>query len=188
MITATRAKLIAAGRKAFAASGYADTAMSDLTADAELTRGALYHHFGGKKGLLEAVISQIDAETAARLKAAFERAPDLWAGFVEENVLWVEMALDPEVRRIVLLDGPAVLGDPSRWASQSACLADTQRNLETLMEQGVIKSVDAEATAYLINGAALNAALWIAGADDPDAASARAISSFRTLLDGLQKN
>jgi AcrR family transcriptional regulator len=185
MIERTRSKLIAAGRKAFAAKGFAATASEDLTADAELTRGALYHHFGGKKGLLEAVIAQIDAESSRRLQAVVEQAATPWDGFVEESVAWVELALEPEIRRIVLLDGPAVLGDPSRWASQSACLASTKRSIETLIDQGVMRPVDAEATAHLVNGACLNASLWIASADDPRAASAKAISSLRALLSGL---
>ncbi len=186
MIATTRAKLIAAARKAFAAKGYAETAMEELTAEANLTRGALYHHFGGKKGLLEAVIAQIDAETAQRLKAVAEKATTLWDGFVEENLTWVELALDPEIRRIVLLDGPAVLGDPSRWSSQSACLADTRKSIELLVEQGIVKPVDPEATAHLVNGAALNASLWIASATDPSIASEKAITSFRALLMGLR--
>ena len=67
MIEETRAKLISAARAAFATVGYADSSMDELTAQAGLTRGALYHHFGGKKGLLEAVIAQIDAEISGRL-------------------------------------------------------------------------------------------------------------------------
>ena len=185
MIAGTRAKLIAAGRKAFAAKGYAGTAMADLTADAELTRGALYHHFGGKKGLLEAVIAQIDEESSKRLQFIVEQADTPWDGFVEESVAWVELALEPEIRRIVLLDGPAVLGDSARWTSQGACLVSTQRSIEFLIDQNVIKRVDAEATAYLVNGAALNVSLWIANADDPRAASEKAIASFRALLLGL---
>lgn len=187
MIARTRGKLIAAGRRAFAAKGYAETAMEDLTADAELTRGALYHHFGGKKGLLEAVIAQIDEEASERLQAIVEQAETPWDGFVEESVAWVELAREPEIRRIVLLDGPAVLGDSSRWASQSACLASTKRSIQALIDQGVIKDVDAEATAYLVNGAALNASLWIASAHDPSAASVQAIASFRALLSGLRR-
>lgn len=187
MIASTRGKLIAAGRKAFAAKGYADTATEDLTADADLTRGALYHHFGGKKGLLEAVIAQIDAESAARLQAIVDHAATPWDGFVEESVAWIELALEPEIQRIVLLDGPAVLGDPTRWSSQSACLASTKRSIETLIDQKVIKPVDAEATAYLVNGAALNASLWIASAADPRAAAVKAIASMRALLLGLRR-
>lgn len=187
MIASTRGKLIAAGRKAFAAKGYADTATEDLTADADLTRGALYHHFGGKKGLLEAVIAQIDAESAARLQAIVDQAETPWDGFVEESVAWIELALEPEIQRIVLLDGPAVLGDPTRWSSQSACLASTKRSIETLIDLKVMKPVDAEATAYLVNGAALNASLWIASADDSGAAAVKAIASMRALLSGLRR-
>jgi len=185
MISATRSKLIAAGRKAFGEKGYADTAMEDLTADAELTRGALYHHFGGKKGLLEAVIAQIDEESSLRLQAVVEQASTPWEGFVEESVEWIKLALEPEIQRIVLLDGPAVLGDPARAASQSACLLSTMHSIQALIDQNVIKPVDAQATAYLVNGAALNASLWIAGADDPQLASTQAIASFRILLSGL---
>jgi AcrR family transcriptional regulator len=187
MIATTRSKLIAAGRKAFAAKGYADTAMEDLTADADLTRGALYHHFGGKKGLLEAVIAQIDEESAERLRAVVAQAATPWEGFVEESVAWVELALEPEIQRIVLLDGPAVLGESARRESHSACLASTTQSLRALIEQQVIKPVDAEATAYLVNGTALNASLWIASASDPHVASIEAIASFRALLSGLRR-
>lgn len=69
MIAATRAKLLAAARLAFQQAGYAATSMDDFTASAGLTRGALYHHFGDKKGLLAAVAAQIDDEIDQRLNA-----------------------------------------------------------------------------------------------------------------------
>ena len=121
----TRAKLIRAARDAFATQGYAAASMDDLTAEAGLTRGALYHNFGDKKGLLQAVIEQIDAEMVARLRAAQDRARTPWQGFIDENIAYIEMALEPEIQRIMLLDGPAVLGDPSRWPNQNACLLYT---------------------------------------------------------------
>ena len=123
MIAETRAKLIAAARKAFGERGYAEASMDDFTAEAGLTRGALYHHFGDKKGLFEAVVHEMDAEMAARLKTISDAAPTRWDGFVEENVGYVKMALEPEVQRIVLLDGPAVLGDPSVWPRADGCIA-----------------------------------------------------------------
>jgi hypothetical protein len=122
--------------------GYAHIAMEDLTADAELTGGALYHQFGGEKGVLEAVIAQINAEASEQWRAVVEQAETPWDGLVKESVAWVELTLEPEIRRIVLLDSPAVLGDPSRWASQSTCLASTKRSIEMLVEQNVIKPVD----------------------------------------------
>src|SRR5689334_6186656 len=80
-----RAKLIAAARKAFAEKGYAAASMDELTADAGLTRGALYHNFGDKRGLLAAVVDQIDMEMAARAKAIGARAGNDWQGLLAEG-------------------------------------------------------------------------------------------------------
>ena len=149
MVEETRAKLIRAARKAFAAKGYAAASMDDLTAEAGLTRGALYHNFGDKKGLLQAVIDQIDAEMVARMRAAQDRAETRWLGFLDEGVAYIEMALEPEIQRIMLLDGPAVLGDPSRWPNQNACLRTTTQTIQALIDEGTVRPVDAEAAARL---------------------------------------
>ncbi|MBA8901234.1 MULTISPECIES: TetR/AcrR family transcriptional regulator [unclassified Phyllobacterium] len=180
-----RIKLIAAARKAFAEKGYAGASMDELTADAGLTRGALYHNFGDKRGLLAAVVDQIDSEMAARAQEIGARAGDDWQGLLDEGAAYIEMALDPEVQRIVLLDGPAVLGDPSQWPSQSGCLQATKQIVERLTAQGILKPVDAEAAARLLNGVALNAALWIAASDHPQDVLPKAIEAFHALAAGL---
>lgn len=185
MIAETRAKLIAAARHAFGTVGYAEASMDDFTAAAGLTRGALYHHFGDKKGLLEAVVMQIDGEMTERLCAVSARASNRWQGFVDECTAYIEMALEPEIQRIVLRDGPAVLGDPSQWPNQNGCIASMANSLARLAEEGVIADVDPEATARLINGATLHAAQWIANAEDPEATSKKAVCAFNALLEGL---
>lgn len=185
MIAETRAKLIAAGRKAFGEKGYAEASMDDFTAEAGLTRGALYHHFGDKKGLLQAVVLQIDSEMAARLNAISAAALTRWQGFLEENVGYVEMALEPEIQRIVLRDGPAVLGDPSLWPNADGCIAAITAGVERLKAEGLILAVDSEAVARLICGASTYAAQWIANAPDPEAVAARAIPAFKALMEGL---
>ncbi|ARO28619.1 TetR family transcriptional regulator protein [Rhizobium sp. NXC14] len=182
-----RVKLIAAARRAFAEKGYAAASMDELTAEAGLTRGALYHNFGDKRGLLAAVVDQIDTEMASRAKEIGTRAGDDWQGLLAEGAAYIEMALDPEVQRIVLLDGPAVLGDPSQWPSQSSCLQATRQTIERLIVQGALKPVDAEAAARLLNGAALNAALWIAASDEPEYVLPKAIEAFNALAAGLLK-
>jgi len=187
MMEETRTKLISAARKAFATKGYAAASMDDLTADAGLTRGALYHNFGDKKGLLQAVIDQIDAEILVRMRAANARAETRWLGFLDEGIAYIEMALEPEVQRIMLLDGPAVLGDPSQWPNQTACLRTSTQTIQALIDDGTVRPVDAEAAARLINGAALNAALWIAASDDPRTVFAKAVDAFRLLAEGLLK-
>ena len=186
MMEETRAKLIAAARKAFAEKGYAGTSMDDLTAAAGLTRGALYHNFGDKRGLLAAVVEQVDGEMAAAATAKAERrGGNEWDKLLAEGAAYIEAARDPEISRIVLLDGPAILGDPSQWPSQSACLAATMRSLETLAAQGAIKPVSIEAAARLLNGAALNAALWVASSDVPGSVLEEAVAAFEELASGL---
>ena len=188
MIAETRAKLIAAAREAFGSVGYAQASMDDFTAAAGLTRGALYHHFGDKKGLLEAVIAEIDAEMNERICAVSARAPNRWQGFVDESVTYIEMALEPEIQRIVLRDGPAVLGDPARWPNANACVSSMLRSLTLLKEEGVVGDVDPEAAARMVSGASLYAAQWIANAEDPEATTKKAVKAFKTLLNGLLAN
>jgi AcrR family transcriptional regulator len=180
-----RAKLLAAARKAFAEKGFSAASMDELTAEAGLTRGALYHNFGDKRGLLAAVVNQIDSEMASRAKKVGAAQEDEWKGLLAEAEAYIQMALDPEVQRIVLLDGPAVLGDPSKWPSQDNCLQVTRQAVERLMASGVMKPVDAEAVARLISGAALNAALWVAASDDAEAVLPKAVEAFRAMASGL---
>lgn len=181
-----RAKLITAARKAFAEKGFAAASMDELTASVGLTRGALYHNFGDKKGLLAAVVAQVDGEMAQRAKAAAAGVEDAWETLIAEGVAYIQMALDEEVRRIVLLDGPAFLGDPAQWPSQNSCLDATRETVISMMARGIIKPVDADAAARLLNGAALNAALWVAASPQPEEALPKMIEVFTLLAGGLR--
>jgi AcrR family transcriptional regulator len=186
MIASTRAKLIASARKAFGEKGYVAASMDDFSAEAGLTRGALYHHFGDKKGLFEAVVAEIDAEMAARLKTVSAAAISSWEAFLAENIGYVEMALDPEIQRILLRDGPAVLGQPSGWPSADGCIASLRSHLVRLQSEGEVSSdLDPDIVARLISGASTDAALLIANDPDPAQMSARTIPAFRALLEGL---
>jgi AcrR family transcriptional regulator len=188
MIAETRAKLLAAGRMAFGTTGFAEASMDDFTAGAGLTRGALYHHFGDKKGLFEAVLLQIDGEMTSRMNAASENAPTRRQGLVDECTTYIQMALEPEIQRIVFRDGPAVLGDPSSWPNAGGCVAMMTASIARLKEEGTIAEVDPEAAARVINGAMCYASQWIANADDPEAVSKKAVKAFNVLLEGLLRN
>ncbi|WP_293806910.1 TetR/AcrR family transcriptional regulator [uncultured Bosea sp.] len=185
MIAETRASLIAAAREAFGSVGYAGASMDEMTAAAGLTRGALYHHFGDKKGLFAAVIDQIDAEMTVRLRAVSARASDRWTGFRDECAAYLAMALEPEIQRIMLRDGPAVLGDPWSWPIQNDCIRMMARSLDALVAEGVLAPLDPEAVATLIFGATQHAAQWIAHAPDPEAALKGATDAFDAMLNGL---
>ncbi|BCG89569.1 TetR family transcriptional regulator [Mesorhizobium sp. 113-3-9] len=188
MIAETRAKLIAAARQAFGTIGYAEASMDDFTASAGLTRGALYHHFGDKKGLLEAVIAEIDGEMAARVNEVASRAPTRWQRFVDECTTYIEMALEPEIQRIMFRDGPAVLGDPAQWSNANACVGSMTDHLTALQGEGVVvPGVDPETAARLINGASSQASQRIANSNDPEATSRKVVAAFKQLLEGLLK-
>ncbi|AZC19695.1 TetR/AcrR family transcriptional regulator [Pseudomonas sp. CMR5c] len=184
MIEATRAKLIASARQAFARQGYAKTSMDDLTAEAGLTRGALYHHFGDKQGLLAAVVEQIDSEMDARLDRVSDQAGDPWEGFTRRCRAYLEMAQEPEIRRIVLQDARAVLGE--RLPDQEHCIDSLGRRLQTLAEAGIISPAPSQALARLVNGSLVDTALWIAADAAPGQRLEQALQGLELLLRGLR--
>lgn len=184
----TRKKLIEAARRAFAEYGYADTSMDKLTAEAGLTRGALYHHFGDKRGLFAAVVDQIDSQMAEYAQQHREQPDDLWEGLLLEGQTYIQNALNPEFQRIVLRDGPAVLGDPAHWPSQNRCLQSTRECVEQLLAAERIKIVDPEAAAVLLNGAAMNAVLWVASSEYPEQVLPEALNAFQIFASGFLKD
>lgn len=184
MIEATRAKLIASARQAFARQGYAKTSMDDLTAEAGLTRGALYHHFGDKQGLLAAVVEQIDSEMDARLDRVSDQAGDPWEGFTRRCRAYLEMAQELEIRRIVLQDARAVLGE--RLPDQEHCIDSLGRRLQTLAEAGIISPAPSQALARLVNGSLVDTALWIAADAAPGQRLEQALLGLELLLRGLR--
>lgn len=185
MIEETRAKLTAAAREAFGRLGYSETSMDDLTAAVGLTRGALYHHFGDKRGLLRAVAETIDAEMDARLNVA-SQVSNPWDGFTRRCRLYLEMALEPEIQQIVLKDAPTFLGAGYLEPNRQQCLASLADRLSAMMAKSVVRQGDAETLARLINGGLVDAALWIAEADDAAPRLAMAITNLDLLLSGLR--
>ncbi|QJQ21264.1 TetR family transcriptional regulator [Pseudomonas sp. SK] len=182
----TRALLLATARQMFSELGYAHTSMDDLTARAGLTRGALYHHFGDKKGLLAAVVEQLDAEMDERLRAITDTAENAWDGFRQRCRAYLEMALEPEIQRIVLRDARAVLGGGSPEA-QRHCIESMRQLIENLVLQGVLVQAQAQALAVLIYGSLAEATVWIAEAENGDTRLAQASQAFDLLLRGVLK-
>lgn len=185
MIEETRAKLLASARLAFATNGYAQTSMDDFTAEAGLTRGALYHHFGSKEGLLVAVINQIEEEVGARLQAVSDGAPSPWEGFRRRCRTYLELALEPEIRRIILQDARAIFGDVPQ-AAQSVGIEAIEVALEGLIAEGTVAPIHAGVMARMIYGAVTEASFWIAepGRHQKTRLS-KALASMDRLLNGL---
>lgn len=162
--------------------------MDDIAAAVGMTRGALYHHFGEKKGLFQAVIEQIDQDIDERILQATSGATSLWARFMIESRCYLDCMLIPEVQQIIIRDGRSVLGDINDWPHQAKYHEILAQTLLRLSETGVIRSCDPDALARQINGALFNAAIWIADADNPQANLAKAWEAFALLMDGLRRN
>lgn len=183
---ATAAALMAEARERFARQGYADVGLAQIVAAAGVTKGALYHHFGSKAGLFRAVVGQLQEEVADRVAAAADRHADPWDQLVAGCEAFLAAGADPEVRRIMLIDAPAVLGW-HEWraideASSGRLLVDV---LNTLIAGGTIARQPVEPLARLLSGAMNEAAMWLAeegasaGLADTTAALRRLLSSLR---------
>lgn len=183
----TRQALLSSARKSFTDHGYAATAMDELCTAAGLTRGALYHHFGDKQGLLKAVVAEMDVEMDQRLQQSFATANNTWAGLQQRCQLYLEMAQEAEIKRIILQDARAVLGQRSGTESQQ-CLTSLQSILQELMHAGTIHHTDSEALALLIHGSLTEASFWIADAQDSQQRLKHAVAAVQLLLNGLLVN
>jgi AcrR family transcriptional regulator len=186
MMEQTRVKLLASARRAFAERGYAHASMDEFTAAVGLTRGALYHHFGGKERLLLAVIEQIEAEVDGRLRTIAAAAPTAWESFRRRCRAYLELALEPEIRRIILQDARAMFGDVPA-AAQSKGIAALQAALEGLIADGVVAPSHAGALARMLYGAVTEASFWIAEPDGiPAQRLALALEGLERILAGLR--
>jgi AcrR family transcriptional regulator len=160
----------------------------EIVQRAGVTRGALYHHFrGGKEELFRAVLVQLSAETLRRVAEAASASADPW----EELVSGVEAFLDAcatrEVQRIMLIDGPAVLGwDLWRAIDNDYGLGLLEQALQGAMDAGAMMPAPTNAVAHVLAGALDEAAMVVARADDPAAARAEMGQTVRRLLEGLR--
>ncbi|MDS0788498.1 TetR/AcrR family transcriptional regulator [Proteus vulgaris] len=181
----TRLLLLETARKVFCEQGYTEASMDDLTAQAGLTRGALYHHFGDKKGLLSAVVAQIDAEMDARLKAISDTIDDPWLAFSMRCHTYLEMALEPEIQRIIMRDSRAVLSDKVTELP-THCVVSMSSMIDKLIENKILVEADSKMLALFIYGSLEATALWIANSLDGKDQLEHAKSTLDTLLNRLR--
>jgi AcrR family transcriptional regulator len=185
---ATRAALIAAARELFVTKGYFATGTEEIVAKAKVgTRGALYHHFADKQALFRAVFEAVEEDLLARASPT-SAARDVWDQLVAGLQGFLTAALEPEVQRIILVDGPAVLGWKD-WRELEARYGITiiEGALAVAMDEGTIRTQPRRELAHLILAALDEAALLIAHADDPEAARRNASEALGQLLEGLRK-
>ena len=184
---ATRGALLAAARQLFTERGYAATSTNEIVERAGVTRGALYHHFPAKRDLFRAVFEQLEAEVADEVARQALGGADALEQLRLGCRAFLDICLDPAVQRIVVVEGPAVLG----W--------ETWQEIENryghgLVVAGVKAAVDAGLVeeqpvgplADVLFGALAQAGMVVARADEPPAARAEMEAAMDRLLDGLR--
>jgi AcrR family transcriptional regulator len=185
---ATRAALVAAARPLFAERGYAGVGAEEIVQAAGVTRGALYHHFGGKPGLLEAVYRQIEQELTEQIVEGALGGSDPLEAMRLAIGVFMDASIEPDVQRIVLLDAPAVLGW-ERWREIAADygLGLIEGGLRSAIEAGQIAEQPVKPLAYLLMGALDEAAMLVARAEDPKAAKAEVTATLDRVLEALSR-
>jgi AcrR family transcriptional regulator len=167
---ATRAALLEAARRLFGERGYAATSTEDVVAAAGVTKGALYHHFGGKPDLFQAVFEQVKHEISDRVAEVF-MVPDAWTALAGGCQALVDAQLDPAVRQIVLNDARSVLGwETVREVDNRFGAVALRGALRKAMVAGVIERAPLRPLALLLSGALSEACFYVSDADDPAAA------------------
>jgi AcrR family transcriptional regulator len=184
----TRTALIDAATTLFAERDYASVGTEEIVSAAGVTRGALYHHFDGKRGLFETVYQGVEARLAERIAAgAVATNPKSPVEAMRAAVkMFLDACTEPEVQQIALLDGPSVLGW-DRWREIAAehGLGLIEASLQAAMEAGAIASQPVRPLAHVLMGALDEAAMLVARADNPEEMRAEVSWTLDFLLAAL---
>jgi AcrR family transcriptional regulator len=180
----TRARLIRAARRLFARNGYAAVGTEEIVRRAGVTRGALYHQFADKQDLFLAVYEQVEQDLTERVAATLGEVSSPFAALRAGIGVFLDACRTPEVQRIVLTDGPAVLGW-ERWreVAERNGLGLIEAVVGAAIEAGEIVELPPQALAHLLMGALDEAALL--DAREPESREAVA-TTLERMLDGLR--
>ena len=181
---ATRTELIAVARAHFGANGFAAAEVGLIAAEAGVTTGAIYHHFGSKQGLFVAVAETIEAELLA--VAASADGPDLWSQLRAALHALVDHCVAPDIRRILLIEAPQVIGLAAwREIELRYAYGATRATLTALMDAGTIVRAPVDFVARTLLALLGEAATEIASADRDRARRAEVLGALDRMVDAL---
>lgn len=181
----TRQSLLDAARHLFVSQGYFETGTEEIVREAGVTRGALYHHFGSKKALFLEVFNAVQVGLASSAEP-MQQSDDAFTRLEAGLLGFLDASTTPEIQRVLLIDGPAVLGwQLWRELEASYGLGSIQLLLSNAIAQGTLREQPLDALSHILLAAVDEAALFIANAQDPQAARESSVAAMRSLLSGL---
>ncbi len=179
----TRSRLVAVATRIFAERGYEDTSIEAVLHEAGVSRGSLYHHFGGKEALFEAVAEDVEDQVGAQTVAAAAGTAGPVAALRAGFLAWIRLAGDPVVQRILLIDAPSVLGW-ERWRAMEErhALGLIRAVLQSVADEGSLRPELVGTLAHVLLASVNEVALLVARSDDPQAAMAAGADTIDELL------
>jgi AcrR family transcriptional regulator len=188
---ATRRAVLGAARSLFGRNGYAQTSVDEIAEAARVTKGAVYHHFANKQALFRAVYEETGTDAQDRVIRA--GGPGAEARTPVDRIVammnaYLDASLDPEFRRIILIDGPAVVGfDPEAEAAAAdePGMQALRSFIAASMARGQLIELDPRQLTELIGGMAWVAGSVIARSADPGEARASLGRVLDAMLRGL---
>jgi AcrR family transcriptional regulator len=185
----TRTALVDQAERLFTAKGYAGTSLDEIVGNAQVTKGALYHHFSGKQAIFESVFEKVETDASRRIRAALQETRDPWEKALSGLRAFLRVVQDPTYQRVVIQEGPAVLGyERFREQEERSSYAIVQDIVAQVLEAGGWDlDEDMVATfSRIFFGAMSSAGQSVSGAEDVPVAVARVESAITFILDGMR--
>ena len=184
----TTGEIVDAAITLFGRDGYPAVSIDGIAQAAGVTKGAVYHHFDGKTALLRAAFLHQEQRRARLLGEAAAGSPDALAAVRAGCAAFLRNCLDPAVRQILLLDGPAVLGwEAVREIEAEHSVALLRRGLSTAVDEGRLRPGDLDIRTHLLLGALCEAGMLLARAADPSTALTGVTREVDALLDAFAR-
>jgi len=187
---ATREALIEAATAMFVQAGFFATALADVAASAQVTRGAVYHHFADKRALFEAVLERLERQALDRVRRQASTGADAWDASMKGLAAFLDQCCDPVYGRLVWREGPIALG----WQRWRECELEyayglTEQFVSALMQAGDLPKLPLTTTTRLVFALIGEAGLALSEVSDPDGKQAlreEYEAAIRRILEGLR--
>src|SRR4051812_30079760 len=184
----TRRALVEVATELFAERGYAGSSLDEIVAGARVTKGALYHHFSGKQALFESVFEKVEERAAKRIHRAVRGNRDPWDKALGGLRAFLEVLQEPEYRRIVIADGPAVLGyEKYREQEERTTFGIVQEIVSAVLSTYDLEPSMVETFSRVFFGAMSAAGAAVSTAEDTHQASAEVEAAIAYTLSGLRQ-
>lgn len=187
--SSTKRALIEVAEELFAEQGYPATSLDQIVAGARVTKGALYHHFSGKQALFESVFERVETDARTAIQAGLKSERDPWLKAQAGLRVFLDVVQQPAYRRIVMQDGPSVLGyERFREREERSTFATVVEIVRAVLTAGDwdLDEEMLQTFTRIFFGAMSSAGESVASSDDPATAALRVESAISFILLGLQ--